>query len=134
MSGYPRALIPAGVILGLIAWVTIPIFLPLLMWGEASSGKSNCALFFVLTGPALILPWTLLGVWYPRASSRLFLLSAIVNLVAMILWIHPQGNYEPRWDIHEIFGLFVSVVLPGPLLLLLFAFLFNRVKPLDFPG
>jgi len=134
MRQYPRALITVGLILGAIAWVTIHIFLPMLMWGEASTGKSNHALFFVLTGPALIFPWTLLGVWHPRISSRLFLLSANVNLVAMILWIQPQGHYETRWDIHEMFGLLVSVALPGPLLLLLFAFLFSRVKSPAYPG
>ena len=127
MPGYPKALIPAGSILGIIAWVTIPIFLPLLMWAEAPSGRANYALVFVLTGPALIFPWTFLGVWYPRISSRLFLISSIVNLVALILWFQAHSNFKIE-GIEDLFGLFVFYLAPGPLLLLVFAILFNRVK------
>ena len=122
MSRHHRSLIPAGLILGGIAWLTIPIFLPLLMMGESSGSKSNHALFFVLSGPALILPWTILGRWHPRVSSLLFLFSALVNMAVIILWAQPQGDYVPMRDMDDLFGLFVTLVLPGPLLLLVFAF------------
>ena len=118
MKRTPSApLIASGVIIGGIVWMGLPLFLPLLMIGEDSSGNGSIAAFYVLSGPALVLPWTILGKWHPRLSGFLFLASALVNLVSIVLLEHNA----PVRDMNDFFGLLITVIIPGPLLLLIFA-------------
>lgn len=124
MKRSPPWLIAIGLLLGGAVWLSMPVFLPLLIMGESSSGKGAQALFYILSGPVLVLPWTILGIWRPVWSAVLFLLSALVNTVAVILWASPSGDHVPVRDEAGFLELFLFACVPGPVLLLLFASLF----------
>jgi hypothetical protein len=127
-----RATIAIGLFAGAIVWIAMPFFLPMLMWGEASSGKDIPAALFVLTGPAVYLPLSILGINRPSLASRLFYCFALLNIIFAVVWALPSssvGEHGP-WNRHpwsELLGVFVFLILPGPVLLSVFGIQFSRM-------